>query len=105
VLNLLRDLHSGTGARVRVGSAINDPYTTISEVRQGCVLLLPSSAVPALKGVTLGRYKVTDLDYANDLVLPASQLPELEIMPLRILSGRPNHGPKCVLSKGEDAMF
>jgi len=31
-----------------------------------------------LKSVTLGRYTFTDLDYADDIALPASQLSDLE---------------------------
>jgi len=57
VLNLLRDLHSGTGARVRLGSATSDFFKTTSGVPE--------------KVVTLGRYTVMDLDYADDNALPA----------------------------------
>ena len=42
LLCLVLDLHSGTGARVRVGPAMSDRFSTSSGVRQGCVL------VPAL---------------------------------------------------------
>jgi len=88
VLHLLRDLHSGTGARVRVGSATSDRFTTTSGVRRGCVPALAHFCrvidwimehMSGLKGVTLGRFTVTDLDYADDIALPAARLPDLEL--------------------------
>jgi len=88
VLYLVRDLHTGTGARVRVGPATSDRFKTTSGGRQGCVLApaLFCRAIDwimdhmsGLKGVTLGRYTVTDLDYADDIALPASQLSDLEM--------------------------
>jgi len=86
-LNLLRDLHSGTGARVRVGPETFDCFTTTSGVRQGCILARARFCratdwivehMSGLKSVTLGRYTVTDLDCADDIALPASQLLDLE---------------------------
>jgi len=87
VLNLLRNLHSGTDACLRVGSATSDRFTTTSRVRQGYVLApaLFCRAIDwiiehmsGLKGVTLGRHTFTDLDYADDIALPATQLSDLE---------------------------
>jgi len=87
IFNLLHDLHTGTGARVRVWPATSDRFKTTSGVHQGCVLApaLFCRAIDwimdhmsGLKGVKLGRYTVTDLNYADDIALPASKLPDLE---------------------------
>jgi len=92
VLNLLRDLHSGTGARIR-----RRRPTTASqqhpESDRGVSAMARQNRAPTLfcraldwimehmsglKGVTLCRYTVTNLDYADDIALPASQLPDLK---------------------------
>jgi len=87
VLNLLSDLHSGIGSRVRVGPETFDRFTITSGVYQECVLapVLVCRAIDwimehisGLKNVTLGRYTITDLYCADDIALPASQLPDLE---------------------------
>jgi len=87
VLNLFRDLHSGIGARVRVGLESFDRFTITYGVRQWCILA-PARFCRAtdwimehmsgLKNVPLGRYTVTDLDCADDIALPVPQLPDLE---------------------------
>lgn len=80
ILRLLQDLHADTGARVRVGSDVSERFHTSSGVRQGCVLA-PSlfcraidwimSHMQGLAHVKVGDYKLTDLDYADDIALPA----------------------------------
>jgi hypothetical protein len=45
-LNLIRDLHNGTGARVRVGSHLSARFNTASGVRQGCILPGPNTVLP-----------------------------------------------------------
>jgi len=70
-----------------VGPVISDCGPTTFRVCEGCVFA-PAlfcyvidwimEHTSGLKGVTLGRYTVTDLDYAHDIALPASQLPDLE---------------------------
>src|SRR5271163_2729054 len=86
LLGLLQDLHTDTGASVRVGSALSDRFPTTSGVRQGCVLApaLFTRAIDwimnttkSLRGVTVGGSTFTDLDYADDIVLPVPSGDEL----------------------------
>jgi len=62
-------------------------FTTTSGVRQGCVFApaLFCRAIDwimehmsGLKGVTMGRHTIKDLDYADDIALPASHLSNFE---------------------------
>ena len=39
LLQLIRDLHTGTAARVRTPQGMSDVFYTTSGVRQGCILL------------------------------------------------------------------
>ena len=80
ILRLLQDLHSDTGARVRVGPDISDRFSTSSGVRQGCVLALAlfcraidwiMTHMQGLAQVKVGDYELSDLDYADDIALPA----------------------------------
>jgi len=68
VLNLLRDLHS---------------RSVLARALLCCALDWIMEYMSVLKGINLGRYTVTDLDYADDITLPSSQLQDLE----RCLSG------------------
>jgi hypothetical protein len=86
LLRLLQDLHTSTGARVRVGCTTSERFSTTSGVRQGCVLApaLFCRAIDwimehmqGLGGVTVGAYAFTDLDYADDIALPVSSPNEL----------------------------
>jgi len=88
VLTLLRDLHSGTGARVKIGPETFHRFTTTSGVRHWCILALACFChaiewiiknMSGLKSVTLVRCAVTALDYAYYIALPASQLLYLEL--------------------------
>jgi len=86
LFDLLRDLHTGTGARVRVGSSVSDRFQMTSGVRQGCVLA-PALFCHAIDwimhnmaghtGVKVGRDRFTNLDNADDIVLPVSDYDEL----------------------------
>ena len=83
LLRLVQDLHTDTGAHVRVGSQISERFSTSSGVRQGCVLApaLFCCAIDwilehmqGLRGINVGKCKFTDLDYADDIALPASNV-------------------------------
>jgi len=86
LLDLLRDLHTGTGARFRVGVSVSDRFHTSFGVCQGCVLA-PAlfcrgidwvmDNMTGLVGVEVGRDRFTDLDYADDIVLPVSDYDKL----------------------------
>ena len=80
ILRLLQDLHADMGAHGRVGSDVSERFHTSSGVRQGCVLA-PSlfcraidwimSHMQFFAHVKVGDYKLTNLDYADDITLPA----------------------------------
>jgi len=86
LLRLLRDLHGDTGARVRIGGKVTGRFCTTSGVRQGCVLA-PAlfcraidwimENVTCLGGVRVGGNMFTDLDYADDIVLPVDSCDDL----------------------------
>jgi len=85
---LLRDLHTGAGARVRVSMATSERFATSSGVRQGCVLapalfnraidwVLEHACGISINGLAVGRCIFTDLDYADDIAMPAADRNEL----------------------------
>lgn len=78
LLDLIKDLHSGTTARVRVHSSLSEEVITTSGVRQGFVLapalfsramnwILEQTA--SKNGVKLPEHDFSDLDYADDVAL------------------------------------
>jgi len=78
LLQLLRDLHTGTTARVRTADGLSRPFHTSSGVRQGCVLapFLFCRAMDWLMerlsanfGIQIGDSLISDIDYADDVVL------------------------------------
>jgi Reverse transcriptase (RNA-dependent DNA polymerase) len=86
LLSILQDLHTDTGARVRVGKDTSERFLTSSGVRQGCVLApaLFSRSVDwimenttSLAGIMVGESHFTDLDYADDIALPSSNQDDL----------------------------
>ena len=78
VLQLLEDIHSQTGAKVRSGGKPSRRFNTSSGVRQGCVLALAlfciaidwilSQVAPQI-GITVGDRCFTDLACADDTVI------------------------------------
>ena len=78
LLQLIRDLHTGTTARVRTPQGMSDVFYTTSGVRQGCILApaLFCCAIDWLMrhcsgcfGVDVGNFHLTDINYADDAVL------------------------------------
>jgi len=78
LLQLIRDLHTGTTARVRTSQGMSDVFYTTSGVRQGCILApaLFCCAIDWLMrhcsgcfGVDVGNFHLTDINYADDTVL------------------------------------
>jgi len=80
LLRLIEDLHDGTTSRIRITGTLSDSFFTTSVVRQGCVLA-PAlfcraidwimERVASTVGITIGNDTFTDLDYADDVALPA----------------------------------
>jgi len=78
VLQLLEDLHSQTGAKVRSGGKLSRRFNTSYGVRQGRVLApalfciaidwILSQVAPQV-GITVGDQCFTDLAYADDAVI------------------------------------
>lgn len=78
ILDLIRDLHTDTTARVRTGIEQSSRINTSSGVRQGCVLA-PDLFCRAMDwlmemvspdfGINVGETMFSDLDYADDGVL------------------------------------
>jgi len=77
LLQLIRDLHTGTTARVRTPHGMSDVFYTTSGVRQGCILApaLFCCAIDWLMrhcsgcfGVDVGNFHLTDINYADDAV-------------------------------------
>ena len=78
VVDIIRDLHTHTTSRVRVGAELSEEINTTSGVRQGCVLAPDlfcrvfdclMEMVSTDFGIHIGEVKFTDLDYADDGVL------------------------------------
>ena len=78
LLQLIRDLHTGTTARVRTPQGMSDVFYTTSGVRQGCIVApaLFCCAIDWLMrhcsgcfGVDVGNFHLTDINYADDAVL------------------------------------
>ena len=81
LLHLICDLHTGTTARVRIQNGLPVPFGTSSGVHQGFILApaLFCCAIDWLMrqcsdkfGVDVGSSRFTDIDYADDGVLFAS---------------------------------
>jgi len=74
---LIRDLHTGTTARVRTQTGFSALFHTTSGIRQGCNLapdLFCNTADWLMEkcinpGVNVGNSRFTDIDYADDAVL------------------------------------
>jgi len=78
LLKLIKDLHTGTTSRVRLGGLMSDSFSTSSGVRQGPCILAPALFCQAIDwiikvGVHVGNNLYTDLDHADDVVLMAEQ--------------------------------
>jgi len=85
ILDLVRDLHTHTTSRVRVGDEFSPVISTTSGVRQGCVLApdLFCRAIDWLMcrvksgedlGIRVGQHTFDDLDYADDgALLPSAR--------------------------------
>ena len=78
LLQLIVDLHTHTGATIRIGRKLSKRFTTTSGVRQGCVLA-PALFLVAIDwilqhlaphvGIDVGQYHFTDLTYADDTAI------------------------------------
>ena len=75
--DLVRERHTGTTSRVRVGEDLSPTIPTTSGVRQGCVLapdlfcraidrLMSRVASAGGLGINVGQHKFDDLNYADD---------------------------------------
>lgn len=75
LLDLIKDLHSGTTAKVRVIGTHSEEFTTTSAVRQGCVLAPALSIdwilerLASRNGIKQPEHDFTDLDYVDDVAL------------------------------------
>jgi hypothetical protein len=86
VLDLIKDLYTGTQSRVRVKGCLSEPFNTISGVRQGCVLA-PAIFCRAIDwilqraltncGINLTGTTFTDTDYADDIAVVESDINKL----------------------------
>lgn len=86
LVHLVESLHVDTSAKVRVNDVLTDSFPTTSGVRQGCVLA-PAlfccamdwilRRIPSLRGVQLLDQKITDFDYADDVVFVDNQTSSL----------------------------
>jgi len=78
ILDLIKDLYTGTQSRVRVKGHLSEPFCTISGVRQGCVLA-PTIFCRAIDwilqraltncGINVSGSMFTDTDYADDIAV------------------------------------
>ena len=78
LLQLIRDLHTGTTARVRTPQGMSDVFYTTSGVRQGCIrapALFFCAIVWLMQhcsgcfGVDVGDFHLTNIYYGDDAVL------------------------------------
>ena len=85
LLQLIRNLHTGTTARVRTHNGLSASFNTASGVRQGCILApdlfcsaidwlmeMLSHLCPDSFGIEVAGSHFTDMDYADDAVLLTS---------------------------------
>ena len=80
LLPLIEDLHDGTTTRICITGTLSDSFLTTSGVSKGCILA-PAlfcraidwimERVASTVGITIGNDTFTDLDYADDVALPA----------------------------------
>jgi len=78
LLHLIEDIHTHTGATVRIGNKFSRRFATTSGVRQRCVLA-PALFLVAIDwilnhlapdvGTTVGQRHFTDLTYADDAAI------------------------------------
>jgi len=78
ILGLIIDLHTATTARVPLAGRCSSPFSSTSDVRQGCVLA-PALFCRAMDfimdhvsrkvGIQVGLHTFTDIDYADDITL------------------------------------
>ena len=80
LINLISELYSGTESAVRCGDTIFDLFPVVTGVRQGCVLaptlfsacmdwILGRMSERSSCGVSFGNVKISDLDFADDVVI------------------------------------
>ena len=96
--HLLELLYSDSESCVRVGNDLSEWFSIASSVRQGCVVApdlfncvidnlmwqLKTAAGPSL-GIDLDNWRLTDMDYADDIVLFSPSSEDMSSV-LRILS-------------------
>ena len=63
LLQLIRDLHTGTTARVRTPQGMSDVFYTTSGVRQGCILAPELASMDSSQ--KLIDYQLTELSVAD----------------------------------------
>jgi len=106
-MHLLRDLHTGPTAKVRMPNGFSSFHTS-SGVRQGCILSPPllCCAVNRLMrqccgklGIQVGSSLFTDIDYADDAVLFAADPAEWQEVLLSYETAANTMGLHCKWQK------
>ena len=82
LLQLIRDIHTGTTARVRTHNGSSTPFETSSGVKQECILAsnlfcsaidwlmeMLSQLCPDNLGIDVAGFLFSDIDYADDAAL------------------------------------
>ena len=96
IIALMSGLYSETESAVKCGGGVSDFFPVASGVRQGCVLaptlfnvcmdwVLGRTVDGSSCGTSVGNFKVTDLDFADDAVIFAETLDVL-VLALEALS-------------------
>ena len=90
IIGLMSGLYSDTESAVKCGGSISDFFPVTTGVRQGCVIaptlfnvcmdwVLGRSVEGSSCGTSIGNFKLTDLDFADDAVIFAETLEVLEL--------------------------
>ena len=113
LLYLIEDVHNGFTSSVRTATMQSPSFITTSGVRQGCVLA-PAlfcraidwimERVASTVGFSLGNDHLTDLDYADDVVLLAHAVDDLHTALDIFETTASKLGSKCVLAEDKNPL-